>query len=428
MVASEMTTLLLPFLLTSLAAPNVVLISVDTLRADHLGAYGFHRNATPNLDRLAAQSLLFEDALCEQPQTGPSLIAMHSSLVPRVTGAIRNGVPLPPGTPTAAMAFQAAGYETAAIVSNWNLKPHLSGLDRGFSHYDADFGKGFLGREKHEMSADEVTDRALDWLHRRDEAKPMFFWVHYMDPHAAYKKRRGFEEQLYGKKRFRRPRIDPPAERYQTEVAFVDYHIRRLLDALPAENTFIVFTADHGESLGDHNYWGHTRYIYQDTMHIPLFVHGPGIDAGRDTAPVRGIDLGPTLLGLAGLAKPDSMAGMNLLQSLPDASAPRVFETYGGDVPKGGDIREALATRPPRRQGIIVSGWKFIRNEDGSRELYDLARDPGESLNLIAERPERAENLEALLETWRQQTPRNQSSAEGLSKDDLRMLEAQGYL
>ena len=423
-----MNTLLLPILVAAAAAPNVVFLSVDTLRADHLGSYGFHRNTSPNLDELAAQALLFEDAICEQPQTGPSLMAMLSSQVPRVTGAIRNGVPLPPETPTVAMVFEAAGYETAAIVSNWNLKPKLSGLDRGFAHYDADFGKRWWGKEKHEMDGAEVTDRALDWLAQRDTAKPFFFWVHYMDPHAPYKNKRGFAEQLHGGNRVKQQRIDPPEERYQTEIAFADQQIGRLLAALPKEDTYILFTADHGESLGNHNYWGHTRYIYQNTMHVPFFVLGPGIEAGRTAAPVRGIDIGPTLLGLAGLVPLPTMTGMDLRKESPDTSAARVFETYGGSVPKGEDVRAALANRPPRRQGIIESGWKFIRNEDGSRELYHIAEDPGEEANLIGAHPERAKALEQALEAWHQTTPRNQSSADNLSEEDLKMLEAQGYL
>lgn len=423
-----MNTAILPFLLAALAAPNVVFITVDTLRADHLGAYGFQRNTTPNLDRLAETSLLFEDLICEQPQTGPSLISMQCSRVPRVTGAIRNGVPLPPGTPTAAMIFHDAGYETAAIVSNWNLKPNLSGLNRGFNHFDADFGKHWWGGRKHELPADAVTDRALAWLRQRDSDKPFFFWVHYMDPHAAYKNRRGFEEQLHGDEKVKKRRIDPPEERYLTEVAFADQQIQRLLGALPDEDTFIVFTADHGESLGGHAYWGHTRYIYQDTMHIPLMIHGPGIEPGRTPAPVRGIDIAPTLLGLAGLTPPGSMTGTDLRQRLPEPGTPRIFETYGGTVPKGEDVREALATRPPQRQGIIQGTWKLIRNEGGSLELYDIGADPTEEHNRAEDLPETRDALEAQLEAWHQQTPRNQSTAKDLSEADLQMLEATGYL
>jgi arylsulfatase A-like enzyme len=418
---------LLPVLLATLAAPNVVLISVDTLRADHLGAYGAPWNTTPHLDQLAVQSLLFTDAICEQPQTGPSLIAMHTGRVPRLTGAIRNGVPLPDATPTVAMLFQEAGYETAAIVSNWNLKPALSGLQRGFNHYDADFGKGLWGGEKHEMTGDEVTERAIAWLDTRDTAKPMFFWVHYMDPHAPYKKKRGFERQIYDQATPQH-RIDPPEARYRTEVAFVDQQIQRLLASLPREDTYIVFTADHGEGLGEHGEWGHSRNLYQTTMHIPLLIAGPGLTPGRRTAPVRGIDVGTTLLGLAGLKTPESMLGNDLLKNQPDPAAPRIIETYGGSVPRGEDVREALATRPPHRQAIVLDGWKLIRNGDGSRELYLLASDPGETRNLLDKHPERAAEMEALLETWHQQTPRNQSTAKDLSETDLKMLEAQGYL
>jgi len=422
-----MNLIVLPILLSSLAAPNVVFITVDTLRADHLGAYGFERNTTPNLDRLAAESLLFEDMTCEQPQTGPSLIAMHCSRVPRLTGAIRNGVPLPPGTPTAAMVFADAGYDTAAIVSNWNLKPNLSGLNPGFAHYDADFGKGRFGRERHEMTADVVTDRALAWLAARDAAKPMFFWVHYMDPHAPYLSKRGFEEQL-GHESATTKRTDPPEERYQTEVAFVDQQIQRLLDALPNEDTYILFTADHGESLGEHGEWGHSRYLYQTTMHVPFFIHGPGIEAGRSKAPVRGIDIGPTLLGLAGLTPPTSMLGMDLQKQLPEADAPRIFETYGGEVPRGENVRDTLANRPPQRQSIIQEGWKLIVNDEKSIELYNLADDPAEERNIAGDFPEMRDALHQQLKAWHEQTPRNQSTAKDLSEADLQRLEANGYL
>lgn len=423
-----MNVLLLPLLLTSLAAPNVVLITVDTLRADHLGAYGFERNTTPHLDRLAAESLLFEDFICEQPQTGPSLISMHGSRAPRLTGAIRNGVPLPPGTPTMAMLFAGAGYETAAIVSNWNLKPHLSGLNPGFAHYDADFGKGRFDRERHEMTADVVSERALAWLAARDANKPMFLWVHYMDPHAPYLSKKGFEAQLNGTNPAPRKRVDPPATRYQTEVAFVDQQIQRVLEALPREDTYIVFTADHGESLGEHNTWGHTRFIYQTTMHIPFFIHGPGIAPGRTTAPARGIDVAPTLLGLASIAPASSMTGMDLRKDLPAMTVPRIFETYGGEVPRGENVRDTLATRPPQRQAIIQEGWKLIANEDGSIELYNLTEDPTEVHDLASEQPERRDALHQQLKTWHEETPRNQSTAKDLSEDDLQVLKATGYL
>lgn len=418
--------LLLPILLSSLAAPNVVLITTDTLRADHLGAYGFERNTTPNLDRLAGESLLFEDFLCEQPQTGPSLIAMHCSRLPRVTGAIRNGVPMPEGTPTAAMLFSAAGYDTAAIVSNWNLKPNLSNLQQGFAHYDADFGKGRFGKERHEMTADVVTDRALTWLAARDTAKAMFFWVHYMDPHAPYLSKRGFAEQLGHNDA--KKRIDSSEERYQTEIAFVDQQIQRLLDALPKEDTYIVFTADHGEGLGEHGEWGHSRYLYQTTMHIPFFMHGPGIEAGRSKAPVRGIDLAPTLLGLASIEPATSMTGMDLRKTLPDAAAPRAIETYGGEVPKGEDVRDALANRAPRRQAVIQEGWKLIVSEGEDLELYNLSTDPNEEHNVANENPEKRDALHQQIKTWHEQTPRNQSTAKDLSEADLQMLEANGYL
>ena len=145
--------------------------------------------------------------------------------------------------------------------------------------------------------------------------------------------------------------------RYDSEVAYTDFHVQRLLDALP-EETIIVFVADHGESLLEHGYVGHTRRIHQTTLHVPLLVHGPGITPGRTQAPARGIDIAPTLLGLAGLPPTQGMQGCDLLHAPPSSGRLRIVETYGGDIPETPEERAALASRPPMLMGALHEGWK----------------------------------------------------------------------
>lgn len=168
------------------APPNVVLVSVDTLRADHLGCYGYPHATSPNIDKLAETGLLFEDCVCQVPLTNPSFSAVMTSRYPRTTGATRNGIPTPQNVPTVAQRFREAGYQTLCVQSNWPLKAHLSGLDQGFDVYDDDFHTRRWGILKTERRADEVTRLAKDLLARRDPAKPFFMWVHYSDPHAPY--------------------------------------------------------------------------------------------------------------------------------------------------------------------------------------------------------------------------------------------------
>lgn len=169
------------------SAPNVVFLSVDTLRADHLGCYGYGRNTSPHLDRLAAQGRLFEDCVTEVPLTNPAFCAMQTSQIPRTLGAFRNGLPLGNDTPTVAEQFQLAGYQTFCVQSNWTLRAKLSGLARGYEVYEDHFTNKRWGFFKNERYADEVTEIALEQLSQRDASKPFFCWIHYSDPHAPYR-------------------------------------------------------------------------------------------------------------------------------------------------------------------------------------------------------------------------------------------------
>ena len=404
--------------------PNVVLLSVDTLRADHLGCYGHERDTSPAVDAFAATGLLFEDTVCEVPLTSPSFGSMLSSRYPRETGTTRNGLRMPGHVPLVQERFRDAGYETFCAQSNWTLKAKLSGLDRGFERYDDGFHKKRWGFIKAERVAEEVADTALALLESRDPARPFFAWIHFTDPHAPYTFHR--KHNPAGKRPFRQPREEKVGIQYDSEVAYCDAHIARVLAALP-ENTAVVFTADHGESLWEHDYLGHGRRIYQPGLHIPLAIRAPGLAPGRTAAPARGIDIGPTLLGLAGIAPAEGMLGIDLLAAPPAPDRVRVVETYGGAVPNLPGARAMMADAPPMRQGAIADGWKLILDGDDA-ELFDLATDPGELENRSDFQPDRLEALRAHIAAWDAATARVEPGEEDLSAEDMRALEALGYV
>lgn len=406
--------------------PNVVLLSVDTLRADYLGVYGCPVDASPHIDRFAAESLVFTDCVCEVPLTGPSMGSMLTSLYPRLTGTTRNGLRMPSHVPTVAEQFQAAGYHTFCVQSNWTLKAGLSGMDRGFDIYDDDFHKKRWGFIKPERLADEVARIAMDLLAARDPDKPFFAWIHFTDPHAPYNFRRDFNPAM--RPRFFMPNAHKVRFKYASEVAYTDHYIGQLLAALPEGGTRVVFVADHGESLYEHDYLGHGRRVHQTGMRIPLMIHGKGVAPGRTSEPARGIDIGPTLLGLAGLPVPESMLGLDLTRKAPAPDRVRVIETYGGAVPGLPGAKALMADVPPMRQGVIHEGWKLILG-GGAPQLFHLPSDPGELDDRAAAEPARVDALRRLVETWTRDTRRaDDAEAPALSQDDIRALEALGYV
>ncbi len=412
-------------LTAALAAPDVFFISVDTLRADHLGMYGYERPTSPNLDALAAKSLLFTDCVCEVPLTGPSFGSMLSSRYPRSTATPRNGLPMPEWAPLITERFQAAGYQTVCIQSNWTLKRDLSALDRGFEQYDDDFNKKRWGVLKSERYANEVTARAIKAIQNRDPDRPLFCWIHYSDPHAPYR----FHDRFHpwGVPLRKLSEVEQTRARYDSEVAFTDHQIQQVLNILPQENAFILFVADHGESLHEHDYVGHGRRVYQPGVHIPLFVHGPGIQPGATHRPARAVDVGPTLLGLAGLQPLPDVEGVDLLNGDVPEGRVRVFETYGGAVPNLPGAKAIMGDQPPMRQAVIEGPWKLII--DGSREeLFHLEDDPEELQNLAGDRPENVAHLRTLIEEWDSRVPRIDPAEAELSAEDLEALENLGYI
>lgn len=417
---------MLAFLIASVfSAPNVILVSMDTLRAGNLGCYGYSSPTSPNIDTLAARSLVFDDAICEVPLTGPSFCAMMTSRFPRETGVVRNGIPLPEGVATVAEIFSDAGYETVCVTSNWTLKGKLSGLDRGFAVYRDAFHERRWGLVKSERDAADVTAIALDLLESRDAGRPLFAWFHYSDPHAPYKMRKGFEVTVASD--VPKGRAGRVMKKYDSEIAYADALIGELLDALPQEDTYIVFVGDHGESLGEHGYRGHGRRLYQPGLRIPFMISGPGIEPGRSNAPARGLDVGTTLLGLGGLEAASGMRGLDLSGPGIALSRVRVVETYGGAVLNVPGAKELMTNLGPRLQGVLKDEWKLVLN--GRRgELFNLATDPGEIENLAELRPERMEKLALIIRDWTLSVEEGIAAAAKLSEEDVEALESLGYI
>lgn len=407
------------------AAPDVFIVSVDTLRADHLGCYGYAHPTTPNIDAFAKEALLFEDCLTEVPLTSPSFGAMMTSRYPRMNGAARNGLPLPPDVRTITQQFKDAGYQTVCVTSNWTLKRDLSGLDRGFDHYDDGFKDKRWGFMIGERFGDDVTAASLKLVQERDLNTPMFAWFHYSDPHAPYKFHDKFNP--VGKALWKLDEVAATRARYDSEVAYTDAEIGKLLAALPKENAIVLFVADHGESLHEHDYLGHGRRVYQDNIRVPMILRGPSVTPGRSKAPVRLIDVAPTLLSLAGLQPIKDMLGVDLLKTEIPNDRARVIETYGGAVPSVPGAKAVMAARPPMRQSVTKGEWKLIIGGPGP-ELFNLTNDPGELKNLIDEEKPRAAELREIIEDWDAKIPKGSAEAAELDGEDIEALKSLGYV
>ncbi len=417
--------------------PNVLLITVDTLRADRVSAYGYRRPTTPNLDRIIAQGARFTQARTVEPLTGPALASMVTSLDPHEHGATRNGLRMRPGLVSLPKVLRSGGYRTAAFVGNWTLRDKLSGLAEHFELYEEVLTRSrWFGMVRREANAEDLTRGFNEWLddHRARHAdRPFLAWVHYVEPHAPYRLRREFVDDLG----LTRDRDLPASDRYDTEIAFVDASIGRLLDKLSdaeRRQTLVVFTSDHGESLGEHGYWGHGRHLYEPTLRIPMALVWPGrIRPATIDAPALITDLAPTILGLSGHESPESFRGLDWTPILEGGEPPngRVtrYQTHRGAVISKHDSDLA------RRAGLLEVGLiennrkEIIRVEKGRRWLFDLGQDPGElaSLGSLKDRP--TEGMMA----WMREVDKGLSSFDGvppepLDEESIEQLRSLGYV
>lgn len=397
--------------------PSVLLLTLDTTRADALGAYGGRGARTPVLDGLAARGLRWAQAITPTPLTLPTHASLLTGLAPPEHGVRSNGTDVLPGNvPTLAEAYRARGYATAGFVASPVLDRHF-GLARGFGHYG--------DRPATVRDARAMTDAALAWLGqlgqlgqlgRQLAGKPVFLWVHYYDPHDPYSP----------------PGMDPKATlaaRYAGEVAHMDAEIGRLLAALPggAERWLIAAVGDHGESLGEHEEPTHGIFLYHTTLRVPLVLAGPGVPRGKVVAAaVSTSRLASTLLRLTGAGKAALPFGRPLpgLPGIPERGAGAARPVYA-------------ETRYP----LVAYGWSPLEAMFDGRfklivaprpELYDLVADPGETRNLLEGRQERRDEARrlkaALREAQRSFVARPAHSADAADPELARALESLGYL
>jgi arylsulfatase A-like enzyme/Flp pilus assembly protein TadD len=428
----------------SLAGSNLLLVTIDTLRADRVGAYSATRSPslTPALDRLAASGVRFTQAHAHAPMTLPAHTSILTGLVPPGHGVRNNGsTALASGTPTLASVLHDAGYRTGAFVGAFVLDARF-GLSRGFDAYDDRVGSdtGPITFAFAERTADRVTALAADWIlspaspaardqrptanddrpTARDQRpttndqrlttndqrprSSWFCWMHLFDPHAPY---RAPEQRV--------------ADPYDNEVAFADAQLGKLFDRLRTagqlDSTLVVVVADHGESLGEHGEATHGLFAYEATIHIPLIVAGPSIRPAIVDAPTGQADLVPTVLDLLGVAPPARLDGQSLLPAIrgePAADRPVYFEAL-----------DAYLTRNwAPLTGVVFEGWKYIDVPDA--ELYDLRSDPGESRNRLRDEAPRAAALGKRLSEFTAPSPARAAPAP-IDADAAARLRALGY-
>ncbi|MEE8508363.1 MAG: sulfatase, partial [Myxococcota bacterium] len=394
---------------------RVLLVSIDTLRADHVGCYGATRAHTPQMDEIGARGVRFAATLSPAPLTLPAHVSLMTALDPPAHGVRHNSIHrLNESIPTLAERMREAGFATAAFVGAVVLDPRF-GLARGFDHYDDRMESRVSGLVGYaERRADRVVDAALAWVR---QAPPRFFlWVHLYDPHASYDPPPGFASAFAS-----RP--------YDGEIAFADAELGRLLTGIRGRwgesGLLVVVTSDHGESLGEHAEPTHTYTIYDATQRVPLLMSGPGLAAGRVIeAPVRLIDVAPTLLGLAGAAPLAGVAGKDLRPVI-----------AGSEGEERIAYMETLATQIDFRWspllGLRTGRFKYIRAP--RPELYDLVADPGETINRADDEPDRVAALDlqlsALLEGMAAMAGAHSPGAVvELSELDRERLRSLGYL
>ena len=375
--------------------PSVILITIDTLRADHVGCYGAQTVKTPTLDALAHDGVVFERAISQVPLTWPSHAVILTGTYPFQNGVQDfTGQPLAQQFRTVSQTFQQAGYATGAVVSAFVLDRSW-GLARGFDFYDDAFSaETFKTKETGlvDRRADESVAHAISWL-KKNPRRPFFLWLHLYDPHSPYDPPEPY-------------RTDYRSHPYDGEIAYADHELGKLIAWLKQNHIYdtslIVALSDHGESLGEHGEDEHGFFVYNSTVHVPLIVKPPvgsGIPLGRRSEAVETAAVAPTLLQLAELG--------------PQSSADRIYEQFQSHALLGRSIGMASDENPPGSGARDLAysetfypfssfGWsplhafqteRFHFIEAPKPELYDLETDPGETRNIAGEQPATASIL-----------------------------------
>ncbi|MFP5284143.1 MAG: sulfatase [Thermoanaerobaculia bacterium] len=430
------------------APRRVFFITVDTLRADHMSLYGYPRQTSPDLGRFAASGVIFDRAIAQWPKTGASFASMFTGQYPQTTGLThRAAIRVPEEYLTLPELFQENGYTTLGVVSNAVLAAKF-GWNDGFDEFLETWGGGDFPEDPHEfrelIHAPRVNELALPLLQKHAKSERLFVWLHYTDPHAPYLLPPGMANPFLDDALFQGDTMVPRkaargpyklggrddlkyyVAQYDANVLVADLYIRRVLDRARElgllEDSLIVFTADHGESLGEHDSWfEHGPLPYNTTAHVPLFFVRDGLEAGtRIGRPVELIDLYPTLRDLVvpGREVP-GLEGTSLAGFL-----------RGQDSP-GFRLAFSEAGEKPRYfRSVQDAAWKLVLGVGGRRgdrmELYDLRSDPRETRNVATAHPEELRRLRGELMRWVKNRPGRHAGQEE-DEETLKALRALGY-
>lgn len=419
---------------------SVLLISVDTLRSDRMSSYGYERSTSPHIDRLLGEGVRFTEARTVEPLTAPALATMLISLPPHEHGSSRNGLPVRPELPSLPRVLRRHGFKAAAFVGSWTLRENLWGMNGHFDHYEAVLTDSrWLGLWTREAKAEDLNQRALAWLSdhlKNDPGRPFFLWVHYVEPHSPYVLQEDYLEQIGS----------PPeggskskSYRYDSEIAYVDDQIGKLLaevaDTIAGEELLTIFVSDHGESLGEHDYWGHGRNLFEPTLRIPMGITWSGhVEPGVTEAPALIGDLAPTIVGLLGFEVPKFFQGFDWTDVLTHKAPPPIGRVTHYETHKGA-VKPVEERARVRQQGLLEvarlegSRKEIYRLKGQDHSLFDLAIDAKELDSLVAVDSQPSEPLQRWLLTVQQGLHlADDLPPPSLTAEDVEALRALGYI
>lgn len=415
----------------------VVIITVDALRADRLSTYGYPRPTSPAIDAIIGDGLRFDAARTSEPLTNPSMCSMLTGVEPQSHGATRNGLRMRQGLESLPKVLAGEGWRTAAFVSNWTLKDNLSRLGEHFEEYVEVFTRRrWFGLLNSEATGEDVTDEVLEWVAdsiRSKSPAPTMIWAHYVEPHAPYRFHAEYAERLGITDK------DPKrSDRYDTEVAAVDAAIGRLIDGLEEhfapDEMIVVVAADHGESLGEHDYWGHGRYLYEPSLRIPLGIRWKGtVEQRVISRQATLLDLGPTILQLLGLDVPEEFSGISWASAARGRELPdeRVicYQAHKGAV-HGEHDQDRKRSKGLLSVGVVHENRKeILRFKNNSHMLFDLTADRQELLSLVTENGPPSDSLLECLGTISEGLGAlDRLASKKLDDETIEKLRALGYI
>jgi choline-sulfatase len=402
--------------------PNIVLVVLDTVRADHLPPYGYTRDTAPFISRLASRGVVFDRAFAASSWTSPSVASLFTSVHPFQHGVIwgmrkmrEAGYRfnhLPAALETIPEALKKAGYSTFAVSDNINVSP-VTRFDAGFDRFES----------SSDASSEAVNKRIKKWKPDLERAKPYFLYIQYMDAHAPYAPRAPYFDRFMAEGREAIERPDFVAA-YDSEVRVMDDRLKGLFDALAWDrDTVLIVTADHGEEFWDRGKGGHAHSLHEELLHVPLIVYGGEgrFPPGRVESPVGLVDVLPTLREFAGLPADPRNEGVSLMPALSGASRRWQDRTLYSHL--------VTFTDGQVHEGIIDGRWKLI-STGGASMLYDIVQDPHEQRDVSAQHPDVVRRLQDAYRAYAKnsRTYGEQPATEHLSPEAVEQLRALGYI